>query len=369
MTPDAIVEFAEGLARVAAAGGGPTALVGHLAELTRVPVMLEDADWRPIATAGPGSFPATARGLGNEVATVLPVTSGREPVAWLALFGGHAERARFGPAARLTASAIAVELARNGRSSQGKRSAFWDALITGTYDDAAAVRTEAHAHGITIADTYVCIALDAEAWASEIRSLVSESFRSAPGELVFVEQGATLLVLAPAPREVDAENAKTLAQLLPKIAAKRNSDARIAGGVSGAVAPLSLPRGVRDARAALTISQRIFSGNGVYTHEELGAYPLIFDGANVEELRNFSSRTLAALRAYDEKHQTELERTLRRYFATGMNVKTTAAELNVHRHTVFYRLRQIGDISGRSLESEADQLTLRLAIAIDALHT
>jgi purine catabolism regulator len=75
------------------------------------------------------------------------------------------------------------------------------------------------------------------------------------------------------------------------------------------------------------------------------------------------------LRAYDEKHQTELERTLRLYFATGQNVKTAAADLNVHRHTVFYRLRQIAEISGRSLESAHDQLTLRLAIAIDALHT
>ena len=49
-------------------------------------------------------------------------------------------------------------------------------------------------------------------------------------------------------------------------------------------------------------------------------------------------------------------------------MKTTASVLNVHRHTVFYRLRQISEISGRSLESAHDQLTLRLAIAIDALH-
>ena len=95
----------------------------------------------------------------------------------------------------------------------------------------------------------------------------------------------------------------------------------------------------------------------------------MLSGAGAQALREFSRRTLAPLRAYDEKHQTELERTLRLYFSVGENVKTAAAELNVHRHTVFYRLRQIGEISGCSLDDPHDQLTLRMAIAIDALTT
>ncbi len=77
---------------------------------------------------------------------------------------------------------------------------------------------------------------------------------------------------------------------------------------------------------------------------------------------------LAPLRAYDAKHQTELERTLKLYFDVGQNVKTASERLNVHRHTVFYRLRQIADISSRSLDSAGDQLTFRLAIAVDELH-
>jgi purine catabolism regulator len=88
-----------------------------------------------------------------------------------------------------------------------------------------------------------------------------------------------------------------------------------------------------------------------------------------EELRAFADTILEPLRAYDEKHQTELIKTLRLYFAVGQNVKVAAAELSVHRHTVFYRLRQIGDISGYDLDSPHDQLTLRTAMAIDALHS
>ena len=55
--------------------------------------------------------------------------------------------------------------------------------------------------------------------------------------------------------------------------------------------------------------------------------------------------------------------------SVGQNVTTAAERLSVHRHTVFYRLRQIGEICGRSLESPHDQLTLRLAVAIDVLHS
>ncbi len=174
--------------------------------------------------------------------------------------------------------------------------------------------------------------------------------------------------MVPAPREVDAENAKTAALLLPKSAAKRKPHLHLVGGVFAPVPPLETGRGVDGAQAALTIARRIYGSGRVAAYDELGAYTLLLRGATVAQFQALSASVLAPLRAYDEKHQTELERTLRLYFSTGQNVKTTASELSVHRHTVFYRLRQIGEISSRSLESAHDQLTLRLAIAIDALH-
>lgn len=51
MTPDQIVEFAEALARVAASGGGAKALATLLAERAGTGVLVEDSDWRPVATA------------------------------------------------------------------------------------------------------------------------------------------------------------------------------------------------------------------------------------------------------------------------------------------------------------------------------
>jgi PucR family transcriptional regulator, purine catabolism regulatory protein len=143
---------------------------------------------------------------------------------------------------------------------------------------------------------------------------------------------------------------------------------RISGGVGTVEALLALSRSADAAKAALAIGRRVHGSGRVASYDELGAYPLLYEGADVQRLRGFASEALTPLRRYDDKHQKELERTLKIYFKLGQNVKTAAAALNVHRHTVFYRLRQIAEICARSLESPHDQLTLRLAVAIDELH-
>jgi PucR family transcriptional regulator, purine catabolism regulatory protein len=377
MTPDRIVEFAEELARVAAAGGGPKALAAHFSEVSGAGVLVEDAEWRHLATAGKGSLPATARGLSNGRVQTVPIAAGTSHLGYLSFFpaGGVADEHLL-RLARLAACAIGLELARDVEGGRTRRRTFWERLVGGAYHELSSAREDAHARGIALATHYVCIALEAEAGTdedlmpavTELRSLAADTFRSGDSDVGILERGVTLVVLVPATREVDAANAKTAAHLFPKSAAKRKPGLRIAGGVSPSTGALDVQRGVASAEAALAIARRVYGSGHVAAYEELGAYPLLYDGASSAQMQQFAQAVLAPLRAYDEKHQTELERTLALYFETGQNVKTTASELSVHRHTVFYRLRQINEISGRSLENAHDQLTLRLAIAIDALH-
>ncbi len=377
MTPDRIVEFAEDFARVASAGGGAKALATHLSEVVGVGVLVEDAEWRHLATAGRGSLPATARGLRNGSAHTVPIAAGSNQLGYLSVFPGPAgvdeDLTRI---VRLAASAIALELARETDGGRSRRRTFWERLLGGTYHEFGPAREDAHGRGIALAAHYVCIALEAEAGADEdhpsaladLRALCADTFRSSEADVGIIERGVTVVVLMPAAREVDAENAKTAAFLLPRTAAKRKPGLRLAGGVSASTNALDVQRGLRTAEAALAIARRIYGSGRVAAFDDLGAYQLLYSGATVDELLALARGVLAPLRAYDQKHQTELERTLVLYFSTGQNVKTTASELNVHRHTVFYRLRQINEILGRSLDSTHDQLTLRLAIAIDALH-
>jgi PucR family transcriptional regulator, purine catabolism regulatory protein len=376
MTPDRLIEFAEELARVAAAGGGPKALAALLSESTGAGVLVEDGEWRHIASAGKGSLPATARGHRTAQTVAIGVASALGHLSVFAHPSTSSGQAELSAMARLAAAAIGLELARDADGGRNRRRTFWERLVGGAYHDLSSAREDAASRGITLAGSYVCVALEADVASDEdlagaltdLRALASETFRSGEADAGLIERGVTLAMLVPAPREIDAENAKTAALLLPKTAAKRKSRLHVTGGVSSPVAPLDAGTGIAGAEAALTIARRIYGSGRVAAYDDLGAYALLHGGADPDQLRRFADRVLAPLRSYDEKHQTELERTLGLYFSSGQNVKTTAAELNVHRHTVFYRLRQIGEIAGRSLESPHDQLTLRLAIAIDALN-
>lgn len=390
MTADQLVEFAEGLARVAASGGGPKALAAHLATATGGGVLLEDAQWRHIAAAGSNDLPASGRAIAESGSPgcCVRVMAASTQVGWLSVISPPHESRSTGSGlrlratqsgdldalARLTAAAIGIELAREGGGSRGRRRTFWERLLGGAYTDANAARDDAAANGVAIAPAYLAIALESDASQSPgdpgaLRALATDAFRSGEAELGFLERGAALLVLVPAQREIDASNARTAAKLLPKSAAKRKTPVQFSGGIGRVEALLAVATGAQSAQTALEIGRRIYGPGHVVAYDELGAYPLCYEGADVPRLQAFARAVLAPIRAYDEKHQTELERTLRLYFSVGENVKTAAAQLNVHRHTIFYRLRQIGEICGYSLESPHDQLTLRLAVAIDALHS
>lgn len=377
MTPEKIVEFAEALARIAASGGGAKALAAHLAQTSGGAVLLEDAQWRHLATAGAGTMPPSARPTleAGAPGRVSRVCAGPVELGWLSLHGAGAAP-ESDALLRLTAAAIGVELSRNGAAPRAPASDFWKSLLAAEFHDATAAREEAAARGVALAASYLPVILEAESAddghgavdAGELRAAAAEAFRGGDAELGFAQRGVALVVFVPATRAIDASNAKTAAALLPKSAARRKTPLRISGGVGTVESPATIAAGIAAAEAALAIGRRVYGSGRVAAYDELGAYPLIYEGADAARLRAFAARALAPLRLYDEKHATELERTLKLYFKVGQNVKTAAAALNVHRHTVFYRLRQIGEICARSLESPHDQLTLRLAVAIDELH-
>lgn len=270
------------------------------------------------------------------------------------------------------AQALAAHLARHDLPLRS----FWERLLAGDYRDFARARDAASARGITLAQRYVAISLeaafapgeDAAASTATLRAAAARAFHEGDGGAAILERGAEFLILAPAQRDVDAGNARTAAELLPRTLAKAAPQLRFCGGI-GLPAPASEIRvSAEQAETARTIGTRAYGIGRTIAYEDVAAYVLLLEGADSARLAAFASDVLEPLRAYDEKHQTELERTLRLYFSVGQNVKTAAAELHVHRQTVFYRLRQVGDICSRSLDDAHDQLTLRMALAIDALQ-
>jgi sugar diacid utilization regulator len=381
------------LTRVAAGGGGAKALCAQLAQTLGAAVLLEDSEWRHLALAGSGNrtFPASCRDLvarnggdvpedgteiagpGDQTGRTFAVRAGETVLGWLTVWAAVEEQIPF---ARLAANTIAVELARDSGGSRGRRRSFWERLLARAYDDPSEARDDAAARGINLASHYVAVVVEPEGLdetvaaqrSAEIRKVAGDVLGGRGGELVVIERGGGFVFLVPSTLEVDAANARTAAPSLPRALGKARIEAKVVGGVGRRSEVAGVASSVDDAREALVIARRIFGGGRVVSHDDLGVYPLLLrGGVTREELQRFAEGVLEPLRSYDEKHQTELVRTLRLFFDVGQNIKVAAAELNVHRHTIFYRLRQIGDIGGFDLDSPHDQLTLRTAIALDAL--
>jgi DNA-binding PucR family transcriptional regulator len=391
----ALIAYAESLARIAAGGGGAKALAAHLAAHASVAVLVEDADWKHLALAGSTTrgVPPSTRELYESAAEipsdgaplgapaergsrVFAIRAGESRLGRLGIFGSAEAVAANEDAIRITATYIAVEMSRDAGGSRGRRRSFWDRLLARAYDDAAEARDDAAARGIALASGYVAVALEAEGLDesvaaqknAEIRKVCVDALSTRVGELVVIERGGGFLFLCPAALEIDIANARTAAGLIPKHLAKVHIDAKVVGGIGTPAEMLDVATSVDRAREALVIARRMFGGGRVMAYEGLGVYPLLLRGGGTrEELRAFAQRVLEPLRAYDDKHQTELVRTIRLFFDVGQNIKLAASSLNVHRHTVFYRLRQISEIGGLDLDSPHDQLTLRAAIAADAL--
>ena len=85
-------------------------------------------------------------------------------------------------------------------------------------------------------------------------------------------------------------------------------------------------------------------------------YPL----RETSELRQFVSEALGTLERRDQRGT--LRDTLRAYLETGGSHADASNRLGIHRNTLAYRLRRIGELIGRDVGDPRTWLTLHLAL-------
>ena len=83
---------------------------------------------------------------------------------------------------------------------------------------------------------------------------------------------------------------------------------------------------------------------------------------NPSELQRFYAETVEPLVAYDEQYETELVRTLETFLEADGNVAGTAQRLFTHRHTIYYRLERVRELSGLDVSSSDGREKLSLGL-------
>jgi hypothetical protein len=154
------------------------------------------------------------------------------------------------------------------------------------------------------------------------------------------------------------DNAESLGELAASLRAR---------GMAVAVsAPRHDPALLHEAIREAELLAELGAGEGAqpYGHDE--TYRLLIgvlqrDRAELEQLRD---STVASLREYDARHDTDLLPTLCAFLAHDGSTTETAEAMALHRHTVGYRLSRVQEVSGLSpYESDGRE---RLSLGIKA---
>ncbi len=127
--------------------------------------------------------------------------------------------------------------------------------------------------------------------------------------------------------------------------------------------PVDLPRAVSEALLAANVAQGAPRGAAL-AFEQTGAYRLLLSAMseNPAELQRFYAETVEPLVAYDEQYETDLLLTLETFLEADGNVAGTAQRLFTHRHTIYYRLERVRELSGLDVSSSDGREKLSLGL-------
>jgi DNA-binding PucR family transcriptional regulator len=189
------------------------------------------------------------------------------------------------------------------------------------------------------------------------RSIAALSEREGAGTFV----GAEVLLLLPGADEATAARAAD--------AVLREMEAGLAGYTFAlgrsriAEDPADLARAAGEALLAANVAQGGSDGVAL-AFEQTGAYRLLLSAMteNPSELQRFFAETVEPLLAYDEQYETELVRTLATFLEADGNVAGTAQRLFTHRHTIYYRLERVRELSGLDVSSSDGREKLSLGL-------
>jgi len=176
--------------------------------------------------------------------------------------------------------------------------------------------------------------------------------------------GAEVLVLVPGGD--DALAARAAEAVLHEMQASLPGYTFALGRSRVAATPAELPRAASEALLAANVAE----GGGTdpahpaLAFEQTGAYRLLLSAMseNPSELQRFYAETVEPLVAYDEQYETDLVRTLETFLEADGNVAGTAQRLFTHRHTIYYRLERVRELSGLDVSSSDGREKLSLGL-------
>ncbi len=211
---------------------------------------------------------------------------------------------------------------------------------------------------------------------TEVLNSASWAVRSySPGSLISLKSDNVIIFLTPPAGSDKADIERDSERLAEEI--KNSFSARFEGMTVSVglgrfyASPEHMLDTLEEARTALNIGRTLGRVDTVTAFDDVGVYKLLLRAYehSPDDIKKLYSETIGQLAAYDEKHHSELVRTLEEFLANNMNLNKTAEVMIAHRHTIRYRLERIAEITGLSVDRSEDLEQLSLGLKASRLIT
>jgi len=206
-----------------------------------------------------------------------------------------------------------------------------------------------------------------EGWRARARAVAERGARAVAGRSIAAlserdgAAGVEILLLIPGGEEPLA--ARGAEAVLREMESALSGYTFAVGRSRIAEDPVDLSRAAGEALLAANVAEG-GSQEGVLAFEQTGAYRLLLSAMteNPSELQRFYAETVEPLVAYDEQYETELLQTLETFLEADGNVAGTAQRLFTHRHTVYYRLERVRELTELDVSSSDGREKLSLGL-------
>lgn len=228
------------------------------------------------------------------------------------------------------------------------RTRLFHSLISDTFDSELEVRKQALAINVALAPGYVALVVKSD----DPPQALAGDLELPPRGLADITDPHTLVVLWPEGSE------PTAGEVRSRLAVLRQSGHRFRAGLGASHTGLrGISRSYLEAQQAVEVGRRLRPEAALHQYDDIAPYLVISQNPIVIE--RFVAHRLGPLLEADTRGV--LLPTLEALLGHG-SVKEAAAALDLHRHTVLYRMERLEDLLGGKLDNPTlrQQLTLAL---------
>jgi purine catabolism regulator len=120
----------------------------------------------------------------------------------------------------------------------------------------------------------------------------------------------------------------------------------------------------KEAQNAVKLGKTLYKQNRTVFYNDLRVYRLLDPIYNTREAEEFCNASIGLLMKHDEKHGTELYKTLICINECNWNLKNAAAMMYIHYNTIKYRYRKIEEILNADLEDIEERFIISMSIKL-----